>query len=125
MARFTTSGAASGADARPERKSALFPATVGPDKGNGEADDDEASTAKKAAPNKAFRIREYTRGYKSACYARILAIERRKVRSTRSFARFGNVCFKATIRMPGEDGVIEFMEIMEQCMLYRTIEFGP
>jgi len=27
--------------------------------------------------------------------------------------------------MLGEDGVIEFMEIMEQFMLYRRIEFGP
>ena len=73
MARFTASGASSGAAARPERKSALSPGTVGPDKGNGEAAVDEASAAKKAAPNKVFRVRQYTRGSSSACYAKIFA----------------------------------------------------
>jgi len=59
MARFTATGAASGAAAIPARRRAEFPDTVGPEPGNGNAIADEA--AKQIVPPKRLRkILRYT-----------------------------------------------------------------
>ena len=56
MARLTETGAFTGANARPLRKSAAFPGVVGPDEGKELAGLNDDATIKTAAPMNNFRI---------------------------------------------------------------------
>ena len=113
---MTKRGAFSGAAAWPPRKRALSPGTVGPDKGNGEANVDEASAAKIAAPNKVFREREYTRRFRALAMPEFLAIERKNHRD-RHFCEF-------PIHLSPLDKAILGRERSEQFMLYKMSQFG-
>ena len=60
MARFTASGAPSGAAACPERRRARVPGTVGPDAGKMFAFAVDTIAAKIAAPARILGLKEYT-----------------------------------------------------------------
>src|SRR5213593_1907850 len=78
MARFTTSGAPSGAAAWPKRRRARAPGTVGPDDGKMFAFADDTIMAKTAAPIRILGLRGCTSRFRSVSYAIRIAFAKKK-----------------------------------------------
>src|SRR5206468_5763896 len=85
MARFTTSGAPSGAAAWPKRRRARVPGTVGPDDGKMFAFADDTIMAKTAAPIRILGLRGCTSRFRSVSYAIRIAFAKKKVTFSRPF----------------------------------------
>jgi len=84
-ARFTASGAPSGAAAWPKRRRARVPGTVGPDDGKIFAFADDTIMAKTAALIRILGLRGYTSRFRSVSYAIRIAFAKKKVTFSRPF----------------------------------------
>src|SRR5438067_5782047 len=85
MARFTTSGAPSGAAAWPKRRRARVPGTVGPNDGKMFAFADDTIMAKTAAPIRILGLRGCTSRFRSVSYAIRIAFAKKKSHFLKTF----------------------------------------